>query len=69
MGLDFKFLDGFIHHPVFVLKPTMFIAGFLGPIGAGIKIVSSPFADSIHKQYPKPSARIDSQFSRLSLGR
>ena len=41
MGLNFKLLDGFIHHPVFVLKPPMLVAGFLCPIGAGVKIVTS----------------------------
>lgn len=42
MWLDLKSLDGFIHHPVFVLKPPMLVAGFLRPIDTGIEIVTSP---------------------------
>ena len=41
MGLDFKLVDSFIHHPVFILKPPVFIAGFLRPVGAGVKVVAS----------------------------
>ena len=40
MGLDLKLLDGFIHHPILVLKPTMLVTGFPGPIGAGVQIDS-----------------------------
>ena len=41
MGLDLKSLDSFIHHPVFVLKSPMLVAGFLRPVGAGIKVIAS----------------------------
>ena len=42
MGLDFKFMDCFVHHPVFVLKAPMLVTGFLRPVGAGIKVITSP---------------------------
>ena len=40
MGLDLKFLDGFIHHPVFILKTAVLVAGLLGPIDTGVHIIS-----------------------------
>ena len=41
MGLDIKLVDSFIHHPVFVLKAPVFVAGFLRPVGAGVKVITS----------------------------
>ena len=40
MGLDFKSLDGFIHQPVFIFKPSLGISGFFGIIDTGIKIIA-----------------------------
>ena len=40
MGLDFKLVDCFVHHPVFVLKSTMLVAGFFRPVDAGVKVIA-----------------------------
>ena len=40
MGLDFKLVDRFIYHPVFVLKSSMLVTGFLRPVGAGVKVIA-----------------------------
>lgn len=40
MGLDFKLVDCFVHHPVFVLKSPMLVAGFLCPVGSGVKVIA-----------------------------
>ena len=40
MGLDFKFLDGFIHQPVFILKAAILVTGFLGIVDTGVHVVA-----------------------------
>ena len=40
VGQNLEFLNSFIHHPVFILKPAQLVAGFLGVIGARAEIVA-----------------------------
>ena len=40
MGLDFKFLDGFINQPVFIFKASVLVTGFFGPVSAGVHVIT-----------------------------